>query len=187
MQVKKLVLSIPMFMCAALLVTGSPAWSSGGEAAGKPAAAQEDANVVKGKVLGVSKKAKTITVETGKGPVMVKFNDATEGMDFAQKGEAAIVKFEQVGKDKVATVIKPKLAKLPPGVTEMMPEELIDLLASGSKDYMLIDSRPGARYAEAHIPTAVSITVPAIEKKGETLLPQDNKDKLLIFYCGGPT
>ncbi|MCK4839454.1 MAG: rhodanese-like domain-containing protein [Desulfobulbaceae bacterium] len=187
MQFKKLMLGIPVFLCAALLVTSSPISGHAAVKAGKQATAQQKGPTAKGKVLGMSNKAKTITIKDKKlGLVMIKFNDDTKGLEHAKKGEAAIVKYKVLGADKIATVIKPKLAKLPKGVTEIMPNDLAELIDSKA-DYMLIDSRPGKRYAAGHIATAISMPVDKLKKEGKTLLPQDNKDKLLIFYCGGPT
>ncbi|MBU0481353.1 MAG: rhodanese-like domain-containing protein [Proteobacteria bacterium] len=186
---KKILLRIPLLVMAVMLTTGVPALSSaeGGDA--KPAVAAKEDNVLKGKVLGVSKKAKSITIETKKGPVTVKFDDATKGMEFAEKGEAAIVKFNKVGDDRIATVIKPKLATAPEGVGEIQPEGLAELVAMGPKkgNYMLIDARPAGAYANGHIPTAHSIPVKMMEEKGGELMPMDNKDIQLIFYCGGVT
>jgi len=51
---------------------------------------------------------------------------------------------------------------------------------------MIIDSRPSKpKYVNGHIPTAVSIPDSQFDKLTEKL-PQD-KNTLLIFYCGGPT
>jgi predicted sulfurtransferase len=188
MKIKKLMLGVPLLLCAALLVTTGPTVTyAGADSVGKTAAAKQGEPVVKGKVLGMSKKAKTITVEDKKlGNVMIKFNDATKGLEYAKKGEAAIVKFKVVGDDKIATVVKPKLAKLPKGVTEIKPDALAKIIADGS-DYLLVDSRPAKRYAAGHIPTAISAPVATLEEKFASILPMDNKDKLLLFYCGGPT
>ena len=51
---------------------------------------------------------------------------------------------------------------------------------------MIIDSRPyKPKYAIGHIPTAVSIPDSQFDEMTDKL-PQD-KNTLLIFYCGGPT
>jgi hypothetical protein len=51
---------------------------------------------------------------------------------------------------------------------------------------MIIDSRPyKPKYANGHIPTAVSIPDSQFGKLTDKL-PAD-KNALLIFYCGGPT
>lgn len=187
MQQRKFRYLLPVLILSALLLAG-PVLNADFVQAGEKAATAKDENVYKGKVLGVSKKAKTISIKVGKKTEMVKFNDDTKGMEHAKKGEAAIIKFEPRGKDKIATVIKPKLAKLPKGVTEMQPEDLAKLVAKGPDkgNYLLIDSRPEKRFDEGAIPTAVSIPVPKMKKSGKDLLPAD-KDKLLVFYCGGPT
>ena len=155
----------------------------------KPEQAKEEKNVYKGPIEGRSNKAKTISITVGKGDkaktMMVKFDDDTEGLEHAKKGEAAIIKWEQRGNDRYAVSIKPKLAKLPKGITEIKVEELHKLL----QDYVpltLVDSRPGLRYNQGHLPGALSIPVPELKKLQAKALPQD-KDKLLIFYCGGYT
>ena len=99
-----------------------------------------------------------------------------------------MVKYKTVGADNIATYIKKALVKLPAGVTEIKTAELAALIAKGPVDgkYCLIDARPAKIAAAAHIPTAISIPVNVLKEKGEKLLPCD-KDKLIIFYCGGPT
>jgi len=188
MRTRKLKLALPLLACAALLATTAPAWSSPEATSPAPlAATAQAADTISGKVLGVSKKAKTITLEGEKGPVMLKFDAATTGMEHAAAGEAAIIKFRVEGKDKVAGEIKPKLATLPAGVQEITAPELIALVSAAKDDYVLIDSRPAARYAEAHIPTAISIPVEKMGELAKTMLPQDHKDKVLVLYCGGVT
>jgi hypothetical protein len=158
-------------------------------------AGQESAVVeIKGKVKAVSNKAKTLSVTVkGKGVVMLKFNDATEFVNFKKTKEikpptAVLVKYKTVGPDNIATYIKKALVKLPAGVKEIKTEELAALVAKGplAGNYCLIDARPAKIASAAHIPTAVSIPVNVLKEKGEKLLPCD-KDKLIIFYCGGPT
>lgn len=191
MRTSKLKLALPLLACAALIATTAPAWSSPEQgtpaAATASAAAVKAADTVSGKVLGVSKKAKTITIEGVSGPVMLKFDEATTGMEHAATGEAAIVKFRLDGKNKVATEVKPKLAAAPEGTSEITTPEVQALVADPKGDYLLIDSRPAPRYAEAHIPTAISIPVEKMGELAKTMLPADRKDKMLIFYCGGPT
>lgn len=51
---------------------------------------------------------------------------------------------------------------------------------------MIIDSRPcKPKFVQGHIPTAVNIPDSQFDKMTDKL-PQD-KNTLLIFYCGGPT
>lgn len=185
---------LPLLLIAALFIGGAVTGTAlaAEEKAAAKQVSQEQSNTYKGKIEGVSKKAKSISISVGKGEtaktMMVKFDDNTKGMEFAEKGEAAIITFEMRGKDKVATVVKPKLAQLPEGVAEMQPEQLIELVAKGPEqgNYFLVDSRPAKAYAEGHVPSAVSIPVEKLEKEGGALLPAE-KDFPLIFHCGGPT
>ena len=182
---------IPLCIILAMITWGcAQNQTTGQDASMKPAASQtQGENVYKGKVVGKSNKAKTISIEVGQGKdaqtMMVRFDDKTKGIDYAAKGEAAIITWEMRGNDKYATVIKPKLAALPEGVTEIKSKELKELIDSGSA-LELIDSRPVARYDQAHLPGAISIPVDQMVNQGATLLPAE-KDKLLVFYCGGPT
>ena len=54
------------------------------------------------------------------------------------------------------------------------------------KGVMIVDSRPyKPKYIKGHIPTAVSLPDSQFDKMTDKL-PED-KNSLLIFYCGGPT
>jgi len=197
MKIGKLMLGIPLALCTVLLISAQPGWANTAKGGvtessvsrddSQPAAAKLEPSQFTGKIIGRSNKAKSITIADNKlGNVMIKFNENTLGLEHAQKDEAAIINFRIEGNDRIATVIEPKLAKLPQGVSEITPDELAELIAAKS-DFMLIDSRPGNRYDAGHIRTAVSIPVTELKAEGKNLLPQDNKDKLLLFYCGGPT
>lgn len=150
---------------------------------------QQEENVYTGEIVGKSDKAKTISIEVGKGDqaktIMFKFDDSTKGLDQAVKGHAATVKYAFRENTKYATEIKLKLAKLPEGITEIKTEELQDLIKNDS-DMFLVDSRPAIRHGQSHLPGAVSIPVPLLQEKQADMLPED-KNRLIIFYCGGPT
>lgn len=188
---QQLVKFIPMAVMIAFFTYGC-AQNTSQSTAVKPKVKQEQKKgqtVYKGKIVGKSNKAKTISITVGKGAEqktkMVRFDDKTKGLEFAKKGEAAIINWEQRGPDQFATVIKPKLAKLPPGVSEIQTDELHGLLQSGTA-ITLIDARPEFRYKQAHLPGAISIPVNKLKKMKGKALPGD-KDKLLVFYCGGVT
>jgi len=153
------------------------------------AAAMQEATVYKGKIIGKSRKAKAISIEVGKGDaaktMMFKYDENTVGLEFAEPGEAAIINWEMRGSEKYATIIKPKLAKLPEGVAEIGTKALIDLLGS-KEDLVLIDSRPAKRYAQSHLPGALSLPIDEMAAQAALILPKE-KDRQLIFYCGGPT
>ena len=184
---------IPFFIMASFLVTGCNQDTSSTTAAAKPAATAQaqasDKLVYKGSVKGKSNKAKSISIVVGKGKeaktIMVKFDDKTKGVEHASVGHASIIFYEMRDGQPWATVIKPKLAKLPEGVAEIKTDELKSLVEAKG-DYVLVDARPGKRYAAAHIPGSVNIGTKEYKEKAATLLPKD-KNKLLIMYCGGPT
>ncbi|MBT8346330.1 MAG: rhodanese-like domain-containing protein [Desulfofustis sp.] len=192
MKIRSFINFIPVALMLALIMSGC-AQQQGATTASqeaKPAVGEKkDPFVLKGPVVGRSNKAKTISITVGSGAaaktMMVRFDDQTEGIEYAKKGEAAIIRWEQRGEDKFATVIKPKLAKLPEGVTEINVDELYQLLED-QVPMTLVDARPELRYNQGHLPTAVSIPVPKLKEKKAEVLPQD-KDKLLVFYCGGYT
>ena len=181
---------LPLALMLALLTWGCAQTQTAQDNATKTAVAQkQEANVYKGKIINKSNKSKIVSIEVGQGDkaktLLVKFDDKTTGLEFAEKGEAAIINWEQRGADKYATVIKPKLAKLPEGIAEIKTEALKGLLDSNA-DPMIIDSRPAGRFALSHLPGAVSIPVDEMVAKAGDILPKE-KDKLLVFYCGGPT
>ncbi len=191
MKVQSLIKFIPVAILLAFISAGCSKDTGSSAEAPAPKAMEKkaEANVYKGPVVGKSNKAKTISITVGKGDaaktMMVRFDDQTEGLEFANKGEAAIINWEQRVDEKFATVIKPKLAKLPDGVTEIKVDELYQLLED-QVPMTLVDARPELRYNQGHLPTAVSIPVPLLKEKKAEVLPED-KDKLLIFYCGGYT
>ncbi len=147
--------------------------------------AETNKNVYAGKVTGKSNKAKQISIEQDDGKtVMIAFDDKTTGLEHASEGHAAIVAYETRDNKPYAIDIQQKLAKLPEGTTKIEIDELKALMDK-SENFMLIDSRPGARYSESHLPGAVSIPVCEMQELLQNL-PTD-KNKLLVFYCGGPT
>ena len=149
---------------------------------------------VKGQVKAVTNKAKTVSVKVkGKGLMLFKFNDSTKFINFTKTKEikyptAVVVKYKVEGPDNVALSIKKALISLPKGVTEIKTDEVVALVEKGPKagNYLLVDARPAKIASSAHIPTAVSIPVNVLKKKGKELLPAD-KNTMLVFYCGGPT
>ncbi len=192
MQKTRLLKFVPFFLFAVLLLGGPTLEITPCLAEGDAATAQKaEENIYTGKILAVSRKTKTITIEVGDKPEVVSFDETTAGMENAVTDEAAIITFDIKEGNKVATVIRQKLVQLSEGLTEMTVDELAKLVAMGpgKGNYFLVDARPGQRYDEGHIPTAVSIPVPVIEETKDALFPGDVKikDTTLIFYCGSPT
>ena len=141
-----------------------------------------------GSILDVSNKAKVISIEVGKGAeaktILVKFDDKTLGVEYAVAGHASIINYEMRGGEPWATDIKPKLAKLPEGVTEVKTADLKSMQDKGEK-FTLVDSRPAKRFAPSNLPGAINIPVDEFKDQANKL--PINKDELLVFYCGGPT
>lgn len=182
---------IPLVMMLTLVSAGCGQKNASQDAV-KPAVAaveKKQENVYKGSVVGKSNKAKTISIKVGKGDkaktIMVKFDDNTKGVEHASKGHASIIFYELRDGQPWATVVKPKLAKLPKGASEIKTADLMAMMASNT-DFTLVDARPAKRYAVAHISGAVNIGTKAYKEKAGSLLPKD-KSKLLVMYCGGPT
>lgn len=50
-----------------------------------------------------------------------------------------------------------------------------------NKSFFIVDARPAMKYDEGHVPGAISIPKPMLEKN----LAKLPKDKMIIFYCGG--
>jgi predicted sulfurtransferase len=146
-------------------------------------------SVYKGRVVGKSNKAKTISIQVGKGAkaqtIMVKFDENTKGTEYATKGHGVIISYEQQGKDLYARSIKPKLSKMPKGVTGIKTAKLKAMIDSG-KDFVLVDSRPSTRYGQGHLPGAISIPVCEMQEL-IGLLPTRHPEFPIVFYCGGPT
>lgn len=190
MKINGVIKLLPFALMLAFLAAGCAKQTEPTAMAPAPKAAEQaDPNVYKGPIAGKSNKAKTISIIVGQGDaaktLMVRFDDDTEGLEYAKKGEAAIIKWEQRGDEKFATSVKPKLAKLPEGVTEIKAEELYKMV-SDHVPMLLADARPELRYNQGHLPSAVSIPVPLLKEQKAKVLPKE-KDKLIVFYCGGYT
>ena len=190
---KNLLKLVPFFIMASFLVTGCNQGTSSTASAVKPVveakAQKPQGPSYKGTVVGLSNKAKSISIQVGKGKdaqtVMIKFDDNTKGVDHASKGHASIVFYEMRDGQPWATVVKPKLAKMPKGVTEIKTDELQALMDSDA-DFVLIDARPGKRFAAGHIAGSINVGVKQYKKVAAAVMPKD-KNKLIVTYCGGPT
>lgn len=153
-----------------------------------------DAQTVKGSITNISQKAKTIALtKSDQSFFLLKFSDETKlsGVTSTKEfgeGEAIIVKYTTVNGENIATSLEKALVKLPEGLKEIKTKELSDLLA-GQNNILVIDSRPNVRYAESHIPGAISVPYSELVKLGDegAKLLEKYKDRQLIFYCGGTT
>lgn len=185
-----LLLSFVMAGCAEQKPTGTAASPAVSAASVKEAAvAAKEVKNYKGIIGDVSNKAKTISIAVGPEgkteTMMVLFDGKTKGTEFAKKGDSVTITYEMRDGQPFAVSIKPNLAKLPEGVTEIKTAELRGLVEKNA-DMTLYDARPEARYAQSHLPGAISLSVDRMAKDMAASLPKE-KDKLLVFYCGGPT
>jgi hypothetical protein len=193
---KTLIKFIPFLIMTSLLTAGCATTGTTppklipqhGSGSGNRSIALAEVPVYMGNVADVSNKAKVIAIEVGKGAeaktILVKFDDKTQGIEHAVAGHASIINYEMRGGEPWATVVKPKLAKLPDGVTELKTADLKAMQDKGEK-FTLVDSRPAKRFAPSNLPGAINI--PVDEFKDQINKLPANKDELLVFYCGGPT
>ena len=148
---------------------------------------RDQADLVAGDFINTSRKAKTIHVKVGKDSHIIKFDDQTRmhlAEDLSQKVPIT-VKLRESEKQLIAD----ELWTMPP--IEIPEEQLVDtaelerLVAKGPREepYTLVDSRPGKRYHQGHIPTAVSVPFDRMHTMRDRM--PENKEDLVIFYCGG--
>lgn len=153
-----------------------------------------EATKVKGKISNISQKAKTIALSLKDDSFfLLKFTDETKLKDIEstkelKEGEAVAVEYKTENGENIATSIMMELVKLPKGLKEIKTKELVDLIAT-DKNLVVIDSRPGPKYDEFHIPGAVSIPFSKLVAMGDNgaKLLEEYKDRQLVFYCGGST
>jgi hypothetical protein len=168
--------------------------------AGKPTIAapckqchQPADNIVRGTLVAVSDKFKTIQVAAGSVVWVMKYGD-----DLKLKG---VTKLSEIPKDKEIGVSFAGNEKNPYAVSlsvktvaKVAPEKLISLeemsklIALGPEkgNFLLYDSRPAPKCIEGQMPYTISLPFDKFDKLKDKLLPKE-KDKLLIFYCGGVT
>ena len=192
-----------LFLAALLAVTLSAAGTAN---AGKPTIAggckkchtgQPDA--VRGNLGSVSQDFKTIQVNVGGIVWIVNYDDKTtvvkgektSGADEIAKLPAKkeiLVSFTGTEAKPLATEIAVKQPYKVPEHQKFTNAETVKLVAMGPEkgNYTLVDARPTGAFLSGHIPTAISLPYGKFADECTTVLPQD-KDRLLVFYCGGPT
>lgn len=145
------------------------------------------ADTVKGRIQQISNKAATIQLDVkGKPPVVVRFGPATQfagAEGIAALGPPDLIEVEY-SPGQPATRIEKIVFGLPPGA-EIDIHEMLAILQGQRGAYTLGDARPVKRYRQGHIPSAEP-TPTQDQASFLAALPAD-KDRLLVFYCGGPT
>lgn len=187
-------------LIAILAIVTTVLGTAGRSYAGKPTVGpsckqchQTQDKVIRGNLVSVTEKFKTIQVAVGSLVWVVNYSDDTRLIGAGKL--AAIPKDKEVavtytGEEKKLQAVS--VSVKPPA--EIAAEKLIKLdemqklveMGPGKGNFMLFDSRPQPRFNEGHIPYAVAFPQPAFDKLRDKLLPKE-KDKLLIFYCGGVT
>ncbi len=150
-------------------------------------------DTVRGTFVSASEKFRTIQVAVGSLVWVIKYGD-----DLKLTGAA---KLSDIPKDKEVgvrftggekTPYAASLAVKPPA--KVAPDKLVSLaemtklieMGPEKGNYVLIDSRPPARYREGHLLYAVNLPLDKFDANKDKVLPKE-KNKLLIFYCGGMT
>lgn len=151
-----------------------------------------DDKILRGALGSVSQKAETIQVQIGTATWLAKYDDNTKVVGAEQiakipKEKEIAVHYVEKDSALYATTVSVKQPAKVPAEKLIKVEEVTRLVAMGSEkgNFVLVDSRPGPRYHEGHIPRAILIYDAEFEKNVGKL-PKE-KDRLLIFYCAGVT
>jgi rhodanese-related sulfurtransferase len=154
------------------------------------AAGAARADEVKGKVKSIALKASVLSVNVeGRGVVLVRWDKSTALVNAKEAKEIKpdeLVVVDLAAEGAPARSITRVVAKVPEGIKSLKTDEVASLVGKADGKALVIDSRPASKFAEGHIPGAINIPWPELEKKGPALLPTD-KSASLVFYCGGVT
>lgn len=145
------------------------------------------AAMVTGQIKSISKKAQTIQIKDAKANKTyviklgkaTRFNHAKSIKDFIVNDK--VVVDYQPGSPAVS--IKRVMIKISPKRL-ISTTNLVKLMRS-RQQFTIIDSRPAGRYQEGHIPGSISVPVSNMKNMWNKL--PVNKNRVLVFYCGGPT
>lgn len=153
----------------------------------------KDEKILRGVLAMVLMDAETIQMQVGPATWLVKFVPAevkvigSKALDAIPKDrEIAITIVEKKGEIYAESVsVKQPVTVAPEKLKKV--GELAKLVEIGTEkgNFLIVDSRPPLRYHEGHIPGAISIYDADFDKNVDKL-PKE-KDRMLIFYCGGPT
>ena len=194
---------ISLFLAALLAGTFCTAGLS---EAGKPKVAgpclkchTEQADAIRGNLGKVSPEFSTLQVKVGTLVWIVKYDDKTtviqgDKTDGAEEvknlpaGKEILVSFSGDESKPLATEVAVKQPYKVPEKQQITNDEVVKLVSMGPEQgkYTLIDARPAGAFISGYIPTAISLPFDSFQENYASVLPQD-KERLLVFYCGGPT
>lgn len=147
-----------------------------------------DEKILRGTLGGISQKAETFSINAG-AIWTVKFDDSTKLSGWPppigklpKEKEIAVKFIEKNGEVYAESISVKQPAKLPEDKV-VNTDFVADRVEKG--DALIIDSRPAVRFYEGAIPGAINIYDAEFDKHIDKL-PKD-KNKLIIFYCAGPT
>jgi hypothetical protein len=155
---------------------------------------QPEKDLVRGTLVSVTEKFRTINVQVGQKLVwVINYGDdlkltGADKLTSIPKDKEIGIRF--TGDEKkpyaVSLTVKPPAKVAPEKLVSV--EEMVKLTAVGPEkgNYLLVDSRPKPRFNEGHVPYAVSLDNAKFDELKDKVLPKE-KDKLIIFYCGGVT
>ena len=149
--------------------------------------------VIRGNFISTSEKFKTIEVAVGSLVWVVKYGDdlkltGADRLAALPKDKEIAVTYTGEEKTPYAVSLSVKQPAEIPAEKLIKLDEMQKLVEMGTVkgNFILFDSRPEPRFNEGHIPYAVAFPQPAFDKLKGKLLPKE-KDRLIIFYCGGVT
>jgi len=185
---------------AALCVTGAAAPALAGKPnipGGCAKCHTAVAQTVRGKIGTVSEGFKTFQVAVGSLIWIVSYDDALavregertsgpERLADLPRDKEVLVRYRGEEASPLAVELLVKQPYKVPAEQLASIEEVEALLAGDPGAYVLLDARPPEVYLQGHIPTARSLPFGAFEKLAGSVLPPE-KDRLLVFYCGGVT
>jgi len=150
-----------------------------------------------GRLVSVSPEFKSLSVTVGPLVWVFKYGDdlkvkegeklsGPEALKTIPRDREITVSFGGGEANPVASLVAVKLPFKVPAEKLVSVEEAQNLVAQGSGKAAFFDSRPGAMFAEGHVPGALSLPFAAFKEKAASLLPAD-KGALVVFYCAGET
>ncbi len=149
---------------------------------------QPDEKILRGTLTGISQKAEAFSINAG-AIWTVKFDDNTKLVGWPppvgklpKDKEIAVNFIQRDGEIYAESISVKQPAKLPEDKV-VNTDFVAERVEKG--DALIVDSRPAVRYWEGAIPGAINIYDAEFDKHIDKL-PKD-KNKMIIFYCAGPT
>lgn len=144
-------------------------------------------NLLAGTVISHSGRSKSLMVQVGHERHVLAYTDETKlFLDGRLEEHVPVTAILRI---RDQALIADEIRSMPPiyipDEEYITADELYPLIVSGPEKagYALFDVRPASRYAEGHLPTALSLPLDQMNEM-QNSLPRD-PDTLLIFYCGG--